>query len=1255
MTSRQSISSILKPQKIRAPLKEIESVDQDADEDTATLPKKKVSFSGMNNIKMYITGASSLTVPTLFDDQISMMSDSSNGEKTKSSGKLEKSDGQMTFESTNCTNMEENGRVIIEYESPSMNMEITEAFSGKIFSDTIYTVDNNGSEHTDYSLRYSTNNMEFTEVVSMGQILTSDKFNSNSIEMSEIMNNEDEQSDNQLEHTNSLHDICAKNSSHLISQSSNIDIPHANIELHSTNLPKMTESSTMSSIPQKSFCLNNDHKSCSLLELPQLSDRQVFEDNRELTSEYCQQSLGIEPGTTSENEINENSNCEPEIVQGLCAKTSEIKNCLNNQNDSSGFENTNYNKDMVEKSSSSVVLMDIDSTNNDNESDSYVNIDTSKLVVHDKTNPIVPIILEIEDKECAAKHVQDNYSNIIEIINRSNIDVITPMVPTSSSFVQETSPEINLDKSVVVEKPLLQSTLIVHTSMFNESHSLEMDTSLEVKENHQKNYSRKTMIRPNPLIIHKEFSESEGMSDTFAVKHVNDEYSRNPFACTSEFFQTPSIENEDNSNNFSIVEENLQKKCSRKSIVPTSDFDKTLFEENEDYSDTSAAVEVSQQKVFSRKSIRLKSVIDENSFKENKDYLDLSASVKENQNICSTKSISPIRSLDFDQIQSPQKTNLSNISMSDAKVSHKKENTLIMVEKNQQKNYSRKSMGPTAILNSNNFSDDSLSNYSLITKDSNDLSLTSNNSKINNLDSSNHGEKMVLNSTHNSVLLNMIGDDDLNSPFKKKSRKTLSPIQSTNQPIYDSYDKSTNTSNNKENKPHDTLVENIEYSKMDVSVEIEHGDDLDIPITKLISNTLICENVNSSSSMNDSHKQSLKEKSLSFSKEPNVSATSCTLQESKEHKKNVQDGIYEIDDQKLVVTDEMEQHKIHLNKLTKDFTNLTESNNKRNIESLKHSMDTNNICIDLGIDDISNMSISDETHQKYEKSFLGSRKRSYGNRDGIPLSSSSFMYKCINDSTTENFNQEIILKESPIKKVSIKSLKTESSIENTINEEFVTKNLHSEVTEFLAKWSNLYFDESQLVIDTCNNNEWVFNILDSYIKLIIKYSPIISDHSYLKVEDILLTSQKTTENEIVKFGIYWILSKYSPKVYKQICSTSRDVEILLKSLLVDIQFIRLVMKNMALVRDVYCVTFKDNKAQFFLQSMNPLLMACIDVSLANIHKLSVKDINVDCLFGNFDVQVLDEIIENVTKDCNVLQSLVEKLKNFIRSIQIIAE
>lgn len=1253
MASRQSVSSILKPQKIRAPLKEIESFDQDADEDTATLPKKKVSFSGMNNIKMFSIGASSLTVPTLFDEQISMMSDSSNGEKTKLSGKLEKSDGQMTFESTNCTNMEENGRVIIEYESPNENMEITEAFSGKIFSDTIYTMDNNGSEHTDYSLDYSANNMEFTEV--MGQILTTDISNKNSIEMSEILNNK-KQPDAHLEHTNSIpfHDICAKNVPHNISQSSNIDIPHAHIELHSNNLPKMTESSNMElsmfSAPQKSFSSSNDHKSCSSLELPQSSDRQVFEDNCELVYEYCQEPSGIELGTISENKINENNNCELEIVQDLCPKTSEIKNCLNHQNVSSGFENTNYNEDVVEKLSSSVISMDIDPTYNDNENDSYVNMDTSKLAVHDKTNPIIPITLEIEDKECAVKDVQDNYSNIIEIINHSNIDVNTPMVPTSSSFVKETSPEINLDKSMLVEKPMLQSTLLMHTSMFNESHSLEIDTSLEVKENHQKKYSRKTMIHAT----HKESSESEGMSDTSAINQENDKYSRNSFTCISEFSQTPAIENEDNSNNFAIVKENLQKKCSRKSIVLTSDFDKTLFKESEDYSDISAAVEDSQQKVYSRKSVRLKSVTDEISFKENTDYSDLCASVEENQNICSTKSISPIKSLDFDQIQSKEYKNISDSS--------------VLENDDNQRRYSRKSMGPTAILNANNFSDDSSSNYSLIIKGSNYLSLASNNSKINNLDLSNHEKKMVLNSGHDSVLPNMIGDDDLNSPFRKKSRKTVSPIQSKNQPIYDSYDKGTDTSNNKKNKPDnkndDTIIESIEYSKMDESVEIEHGDyciknisaeDLDIPITKQTSNTLICENVNSSSSINDSLKQSLKEKSLSFSKEPNVSATSCNIRESKEHKKNVQGGIYEIDDQKLVVSDEMEQHKIHLNKLTEDYTNSTknliESNDKRNIESFKHSMDTNNICIDLGIDDISNMSISDEIDQKIGKSFLESRKRSYDNRDGMPLSSSSFMYKSnVNDCTTENFNQEIFLKESPIKKISINSSKTESSIGNTIDEQLVTKSLHSEVTEFLAKWSNLYFIENQLVLDTCNNNEWVFYILDSYIKLTIKYSPIISDNSYLKVEDILLTSQKTTENEIVKFGMYWISSKYSPKVYKQICFTSRDVEILLKSLLDDIQFISLVMKNMILVRDVYCVTFKDNKAHFFLQSMNPLLMACIDVSLANIHKLSVKDITVDCLFGSFDVKVLDEIVENVAKDCNVLQSLVEKLKNFIRSI-----
>lgn len=1166
MASRQSVSSILKPQKIRPPLMEIESVDQDADEDTATVPKKKVSFSGMNNIKMYITGASSLTVPTLFDEQISMMSDSSNGEKNKLSGKLEKSDGQMTLESTNCTNMEENDHVFIEYNSPNDNMEITEAFSGKIFLESIYSVDNNVSENSDCSLDHSANNMEFTEVVATDKILDFNTSNSNSIEMYETLNVKYEQLDGQIEHSSSipLQDISVENISHIISHSNNNDM-------------------------------------------------------------------------------------------------------VNHQNVSSGFENnSNYSENMDEKLSVSVISMDIDSKYNGTKNDSFANSDTATLVAYDKTSPKVLSTLEIQNKNC-------DTSNIIEFVNHSNIDVGTPIVPTSSSFAQEKSLGKNFDESIV-EKPLLHSTLLPPTCIFNKSHS-EMDISLEVKENYQKNYSRKTMIHPPTLIIQKESPVSESMPDTLAITEKNNgKCPRKSLECSSEFFQTLTMENEDNISKFDI-EENLENKCPIESIVPTSDFDQTLFKENKENLDTTVKVEESQHKILSRKSTRFTAVTDQNSFKDNNDYSVLSSSIEENQNL--SKSMYNVTNPDLDQIQSKesinisdlsvlenkdeqkkqsrnsivctstsnqnqlsQEMNFSNASMYETNQSLKKENVSIVVEKNKHKNYSRKTMGPTAltIASINCLDDNSLLN-SMILKDGNNTSDVPNNSKTDALDSSNCGKKIILKSEHDSVLYDIIGDDDLNSPFRKKSRKSGSPIQSTNQPVYDLCGNNIDTSNNKQNKSentNDSFTENIEYSKMDVSVEIKDEDyciknisakDLDMSITKQTS--MICKNVNSSSSMNDSLKQNSKENILLSIKESNLSTVTSCLLENEESKKNVEDGMYEIDDQKddLVVSEKMEQNNIHTNKFTQD---------------------------DICIDDLSNMSISDEIHSKYEKSFLESRKRSYGNRDGVLLSDSSFKYKSTihNCTTDEHLNENNVLKESSINNENLMS--TESPLKNTIDKPD-TKRLHSEVTEFLTKWNDLYFVENQLVIDTCNNNEWIFNILDDYVKLVIKYSAIINDNSYLKVEDILLTSQKNAENEIAKFGIHWILSKYSPKIYKQICFTSRDVELLLKSLQDDIKFISLVMKNMRFVRDVYCVTFKDSKAQFFLQSMNPLLMARIDVSLVNIHKFSVRDITADCFFGDFDVKVLDEIVKNMPKDCNVLQFIVEKLKTFVRTIQVPAK
>lgn len=189
MTSRKSVGSILKPSKVRAPLKQIE-VDQDDEENTATSIKRKVSFSGMNKIKMYNTGATSLTVhqAPMFDEQISIMSDSSNTEKSKIQEKSEKCDGQITFEATNCTDVESNARVIIEYESPNDNMEMTEALSCNLIANTIYSIDN-GSEYIDYKSDNSDGNMEMTEALHIGQVITDDfESDYSCMEMSQTLN-----------------------------------------------------------------------------------------------------------------------------------------------------------------------------------------------------------------------------------------------------------------------------------------------------------------------------------------------------------------------------------------------------------------------------------------------------------------------------------------------------------------------------------------------------------------------------------------------------------------------------------------------------------------------------------------------------------------------------------------------------------------------------------------------------------------------------------------------------------------------------------------------------------------------------------------------------------------------------------------------------------------------------------------------------------------------------------------------------------
>ncbi|KAF0769762.1 protein PF14 0175-like, partial [Aphis craccivora] len=674
MASRQSVSSILKPPKVRAPLKEIETVDQDADENTATFSKRKVSFSGMNKIKMYNTGATSLTVhqAPMFDEQISILSDSSNAEKPKISGKFEKSDAQISIESTNCTNFEDNGRIIIEYESPNDNMEMTEALSGKILSDTIYTIDNNGSEHISYNSDYSENNMEFTEAIKVGQILTGDNScDLSSTKMSETLVDEsDEESVSQFDLLPStpLSNVPIQNTLNISSSSSCMDFTCANTK---SNLSCNTQSSNMEltcmTKSLKSFWSNDNYKSMSM-ELTQLPDRQTIEDNCELIYEYSEHSISM--GSNTSCEIQEKSSCELDIVQ---TEKSE-KNNSNYQTIDCVLDNSNNGEEnMIEELSLSMVSMDIDPTLEGNAFDiSYVNVDNPLKVENEQKLSTIPTTATVENSCNLKQSVLDNYSNIIDICNQNNESGLS-ILPTGSSFVVNMSPENNINKYVEEEK-LLQQTLHDHTSVLDKNQYLE-NKSIIVENNLQKKYSRKTMIHTCPLIDQENSHENEDTSGT-VKNNQQKHYSRK-----SKSIVPTTVFNDDISDDASVVvEENQQEEYSRKSIASTIDF-------NDDISDTSVLVEENQQEKYSRKSIAPTTVF-------NDDMSDTSVVVEENQQENYTrKSIAP--------------TTVFNDDISDTSVVVEENqqgdngtlDTSVPLEENQQKKYSRKSIAPTTVFN----------------------------------------------------------------------------------------------------------------------------------------------------------------------------------------------------------------------------------------------------------------------------------------------------------------------------------------------------------------------------------------------------------------------------------------------------------------------------------------------------------------------------------------------------------------------------
>ncbi|XP_025405290.1 uncharacterized protein MAL13P1.304-like [Sipha flava] len=1204
MASRQSVSSILKPPKVRPPLKEIEPVDPDSDENTASLPKRKVSFSGMNKIKMYNTGATSLTVnqAPMFDEHLSILSDSSNTDKSKLSGKLEKSDGQMILESTNCTNVENNARVIIEYESPSDNMEMTEALSGKILSDTIYTIDNNGSEHFDYNSDYSEYNMEFTEAIKVGQILHADNESDlSSTCMSKTVIDEelsDELMTLSTSKPTSLHNKLEKNTSNI--SLSNMDFTCAN---NKSNIMDHSCSNTQSSNMEltcitskslKSYWSNNDSKLLSM-ELTELSDKQTFENNCDLDYDYeYNQNYDTDMEVSHEIETKDAKNS-----RLLHAKSPKI-NYSNNQNISSLSKNVKNDEDVLEKLSSSVMSMDVDPSLNENEYDIiYLNVDNSKSIVNEQNNSIV----EVENKLDKSNVNDLNYLN-----NKSKIF----MVPTDSSFVQNTSPEKELLEHVPVE--ILKETFHAHTSVLDQNKYIE-NKVLMFEEIKEKKYSRRTM-KIMPAMTQESMLKS---------------YSRKSIVPTSNLNQTHTCESEDLSNISTTVKENDQDNYSTRLIESISVSD--LSHSSKNVADGSA-IDKNNEQIVSRKSIIPTSNLNLTQSCENEDLLNISTMVKENnQDNYSTKLIESIS--DFDLTHSSEDENVADASA--------------VIEETKKKDYSRKTVGPMSLLAQNKFSDDSMCNNSLKSNECyefnheksaasvaqvniNNISSISNNSNIQQFDESNYEGIPISKIEQKSILLN-VNEDEFKSPFRKKSKKSVVLTHLTELPIEQLSVKNDNESKLKIDN-NSEIIDSI--NKMDISIELESKD--------CIKTNVFSEKINltlpSCSPLNNiSHIEKVSN---------SVNKNQSFVNPPEENIIELEQNVNRLPSDTIFLNNGLNEEKIN-NK------SLKITDNK--INNVKHSIDviTSNTCIES----IANMSISDDMHYNNEQSFIGNRKRSYSNRDdNIPLSCSTFISKSItHNSIKEDFSKENeVEKNSPIKKDVIKKniISEESLLDNyievdEIEEDFDKEILSNEVMEFLVRWNN-QFVENKLTLHKCTNREWIFNVLDNNIVLMITYLPILNDNSFLKVEDISFTIKTTDKtiipNEVSKFGINWILSKYNPKFYKQICFTSRDVELLLKSLLDDVYFISKAMKNMLYVGDMHCVTFKDSKAQFILHNMNCLLMVRIEILLSNIHKLSVKDIFVDCFFGFFDMKILDEIMKNITRDCNILQSLIEQLKKY---------
>ncbi|XP_050521110.1 putative uncharacterized protein DDB_G0282133 [Daktulosphaira vitifoliae] len=1199
MTSRQSVSSILKPPKIRPPLKEIEPVEQDGDENTASLPKRKVSFSGMNKIKMYNTAATSLTVcqAPMYDEQFSMLSDSSNTEKSKTPGKFEKSDTYTTFEPSNCTNVENNCRVIIEYDSPNDNMEITEALSGKIISkeDTIYTFENN--ESLDNKLDFdSSDNMEFTEAVKGCQILIAN--NRTIFETAEVSLPLNDESKNQVDDEPS-NEFCNMDMTCGNIQSSNMEFTCMN---NQTNDNQVINSKSFTT----DYSLNNSKSSC--MELTKMHSGQIYKEKSVLYNEYSSHSMSIEAELS--NEILSSSTHNTQITE----KSSENLIFNNNQNQENFYKgDTDDTEEINKQLSADLVSMDIGEEFK-NDENNYINANSSEKVKNNlsskddeyesqnepSTSPIVEenVPQSRKSRKSIAPVSLLNIDNNTSL-NEENNEIKQKKYSRKSMAIKQSHTPIEFEEhdekyeTVSFEKVIENNQVNVNNSIENSNEKNEVDDNVMVNDQ-ELNLSHSSKLSESSLPDSSMMNIQDNVDINYEKSIVLDEKS------CHENLRNIIIES-------GVDIENEQKKVYRKSLAPmvinninsqplnsidhcckelliNNDFKNIIVDDNDLNSPF---------RKKSKKSIQANtSGIDNNLFEKSTNLF--SQDVLEDKKSC-------------------------NMNMS---VEHTAENELV-----DQSHASMCSSHNTSmikqLMSCSSLNDEehflsllkSSSKQKPCSKDQSFEKESSFSQRINNIlkeADELEAKEGYENDYNDSRLDEIIGECNVSDVkmdnFVKQTEKTINDSS-----IHEKKSLETSTATNLEencrkksvdHNPHDILVaeiSNICSQNSDSSISMNrkrcHSNRECTPLSNSFnSRHEVAKSENSLYKINTQESFCISDEITNNVSVVNIDSDNVSYNENKILLNNKQI----IDDvQKKDITYEIEQNeKLHSNDGSINNTSINQNSLSQEInEYLSEDMSIKNNCI--------NETVKENSYDKKSED------------DQMDVS--------INEST----NNVFIYNNQTCQDISI-------------NEEPTTECLADEVTEFLTKWKNSFIDKL-LVLEKCTNTKWIFNLLNNNLYLEINYSFTVDNHSFLKVEDISF-SASSTDDEIMKFGINWISTKYNPKMYKRICFTIGHVELLLKSLLEDVKFIHNVMNSMLFLHEVYCVKYKNNKASFVLHRMTAPMMACIEICLTNIHKICIKDISVDCIFGSFDNRVLSDIVENTPKDSNILQSIVEKLK-----------